>query len=144
MICVTLFNSFFSNITLTVSTCYTFYSTALHITRNLMSLSCDKENIQFKLTTVLPQNTSQHTDWVQRTPATHTPASRKARKASWKPADDKLLLKCLRQQQANPFTGVTRCDKQINRLTQWALLLGIRQPSPCDLKPRLPSGPKVY
>ena len=91
-----------------------------------MSLSCDKENNQFKLTTVPPQNTSQHTDWVQCIPATPAPASCKAWKASWKPTDDELLLECLRKQQANPFTGVTRCDKLINRLPLWVTLLGIR------------------
>ena len=116
-ICDTVALSFFPllHITLTVSICYIFYST-IHITRSIMSLSCDKENNQFKLTTIRPQleNTSQHTDWVQCTPATPAPASRKAWKAwkaSWKPADDELLLECLWQQQANPFTRVTRCDK---------------------------------
>ena len=31
--------------------------------------------------------------------------------------------------------------KLINRLPLWITLLGIYQPSPCDLKPRLPSRP---
>ena len=71
-----------------------------HITCSLMSISGDKENIG--VTTIPPQNISQNisqrTDWVQCTPATPAPASRK--KASWKPVDDEILLECLRQQQA--------------------------------------------
>jgi hypothetical protein len=64
------------------------------------SQSGDKENfgVTQASTTVASRNMSQHTDWVQCNPATPAPATRK--KASWKPADDEILLECLRQQQA--------------------------------------------
>ena len=41
------------------------------------------------------------------------------------------------------ITGVMRCDKLIKHFQLWVTLLRIRQPSPCDLKPQLPSGPQV-
>jgi hypothetical protein len=68
-----------------------------------MSLSGNKENIEVMSlgSPNVSQNVSQHTDWVQCTLATPSVApAATCKKASWKLADDEILLECLRQQQA--------------------------------------------
>jgi hypothetical protein len=59
-----------------------------------MSLSDNKENFGSR-------NLSQHTGFIQcnPTPLAATPATSR-KKALWKPADDEILVECLRQQQA--------------------------------------------
>ena len=104
-----------------------------------LSQAGDKENLRVPTITIPPQKSQARADWV---PQQHLllPLTRRlhGRQQMIKPFG--MLAAAAG---SRPPVTVTRCDKQIKRLLLMFALLEIRQPSTCDLKPRLRSGPLV-